>query len=541
MEWFRDAVVYELQVPRFMDGDGDGLGDLVGLTSRLEYLADLGVTCLWLGPFFDSPRQDDGYDVRDYYAIDPALGTEAQFERLMHRLDSLGMRAIVDMPFNHTSVEHHWFQSARSDPGSPYRDFYQWSDEPGGDVNVVGEPSAWTYDEAAGRYYYHAFFGFQPDLDLANPRVRAELAKVVDHWMGFGVSGFRLDAVPLMLDEPDEQGFDLLADIRRHVEVRWPEAVVLAEGDVGPAELTRYFGDGDRVHAALSFYTSAHLGLALVEGRARALERALRTLRPPPAGCTYANFVRSHDEWSFRQVGEEERQAVFAAFDPTGEGRMFRTGLRRRLAPLLGGDARRLRLAYSLLLTLPGTPVLYYGDEIGMGDDLAVEGRGAVRTTMQWDAGANGGFSEAAADALAAPVVSSGPFAYDRVNVAAQSEDAGSLLNWFRAALRARRAFPEFGRAGTAQVLATGDPRVLAHACRADGCVSLALHNLSGEEVEVAVPEALVPAAAPGPGDVAMRGTAEGAVRAFGDADVGPGGRVRLGPYGHRWLRTGGG
>ena len=522
MGWFHDAVVYEVLVPLFKDGDGDGVGDLVGLTSQLDYLADLGVTCVWLGPFFDSPRCDDGYDVRDYYAIDPQLGSEAQFEHLVRRAGSLGMRVIVDMPFNHTSVEHHWFRSARSDPASSYRGLYRWSDEPLGDVNVVGEPSAWTFDEAARLYYYHAFFDFQPDLDLANPQVREELARVVDHWMGFGVSGFRLDAVPLMLDEPTAQGFDLLAAMRSRVEERWPDGVILAEGDVGPAELTRYFGSGRGVHAALSFYTSAHIGLALVEGRARALERALRSLPRPPDGCSYANFIRSHDEWSFRQVSSEERETVFAAFDPDGRGRMFSTGLRRRLAPLLGGDVRRLELAHSLLLTLPGTPVIYFGDEVGMGDDLAVEGRGAVRTAMQWNAGANGGFSEARAEELSAPLVVSGPFAYDKVNVAYQRDEPGSLLNWYRAALEARRGFPEFGRAGSAEVLRTGDPRVLAHACRVGEGASLALHNLSGEALVVAAPVELT----------------AGADRLFGDGELSRDGRVRLGPYGRLWARV---
>ncbi len=522
MDWFRDAVLYEVLVPRFKDGDGDGVGDLVGLTSKLDYLADLGVTCLWLGPFFDSPRRDDGYDVRDYYAIDPGLGTQAQFERLMHRAESLGMRVILDMPFNHTSVEHHWFQAARRDRASPYRDFYEWSDEPLADENVVGEASAWTYDEAAGQYYYHAFFDFQPDLNLANPRVREELVKVVDHWLGFGVSGFRLDAVPLMLDETDEEGFDLLAYFRRHLDARWPGAVMLAEGDVAPGEDARYFGAGRRVQAVLSFYMSAHIGLALVQGRARALERALRGLPRPPRGCCYANFIRSHDEWSFRQVSDAEREEVFAALDPDGEGRMFHTGLRRRLAPLLGGDVGRLKLAYSLLLTLPGTPVVYYGDEIGMGDDLSVDGRGSVRTTMQWDDGPNGGFSAAEGEELAAPVVSTGPFAYRRVNVAAQAAERGSLLDWFRAALRVRRRFPEFGRAGGAAVLDAGDPRVLVHSCTVGPCTSVALHNLAGEPVEVPAPALL----------------SQGADPVFGDGELG-GGTVRLGPFGRLWARTG--
>ena len=519
MNWLDDAVFYEVLLPHFMDGDGDGVGDFIGLTSKLEYLRDLGVTCLWLGPFFDSPRQDDGYDVRDYYAIDPAFGTLTQFERFLERARSLGLRVIMDMPFNHTSVEHHWVQAARSDPASPYRDFYRWADEPRDDHNVVGEPSAWTFDEAAGRYYYHAFWSFQPDLDLANPRVRAELAKVVDHWMGFGVSGFRLDAVPLMLDEPDEEGYDLLAAIRRHVDARWPEAVLLAEGDVGPEEMAEYFGTGDRVHAALNFYLSAHVGLALVQGRAATLERALASLRAPPSGGVYANFLRSHDEWSFRQVAEGERHEVFAALDPTGAGRMFGTGLRRRLAPLLGGDPRRLRLAHSLLLTMPGSPVLYYGDEIGMGDDLAIEGRGAVRTPMQWDAGPNAGFSEAAP---AIGPVSRGPFAYERVNVAAQDSDPGSLLAWFRLAIAARRGAPEFGRAGRAEVLAAGDQRVLAHVCRHAGRATVALHNLSGDAVEVALPRDLVAVAE----------------TVFGEGRLSDDGRVRLDPFAFLWLRT---
>jgi maltose alpha-D-glucosyltransferase / alpha-amylase len=497
--WYRNAIVYALDVKTFVDSDGDGVGDLRGLAGRLDYLAGLGVTCLWLLPFYPSPNRDDGYDVADYYDVDPRLGTLGDFVEFMREARERGIRVIVDLVVNHTSVEHPWFREARRDPGSRYRDFYVWNDEPpeeerrGGLVFPGEQVSNWAYDEEAGAHYWHWFYAHQPDLNTGSPAVRDEIRKIMGFWLQLGVSGFRVDAAPFLFKRkgltgahPDDpHGF--LVELRRFLSEQRADAVFLAEADVNTDELSFFLGEEERMHLLLNFILNNHFFLALASGRAEPLRRALDGLPTRPATSQWANFVRNHDELNLDRLAPEEREAVFAAFAPAEGMRIYGRGIRRRLPPMVGGDRRRLELVYSLLFSLPGTPVLRYGEEIGMGDDLALPGRLAVRTPMQWSAEANGGFSAAPAEALVRPVVRDGEFGYPRVNVDAQRRDPRSLLNFFLRLIRTRKECPELGQ-GELRVLDTGDEAVFAHRCEWRGGIALAVHNLSAEPRTVSLP-----------------------------------------------------
>jgi maltose alpha-D-glucosyltransferase / alpha-amylase len=536
--WYDGAIIYEVPVHLFVDSVGDGIGDFAGLTRALDYLATLGVTCLWLPPFLASPREDGGYDIADYYRVDPRFGSQGDFARFLRQANERGLRVIIDMAFNHTSTEHPWFQAARSSRDSPFRNFYVWSDEPqdvAGDHDVVDSGTVWTYDELAGQYYHHTFFPAQPDLNLGDERVRDEIMKVCGYWLQLGVSGFRLDALPIMVKpkpgtDLGDDPYALLNEMRHLAALIRRDAVLLIEGDVGPEGLARALGDGDRAHMALDFHLAAHVAAGLAKGRAAPIERALGERATPPANATYANFLRSHDELSLRQLPAEERERTFESFDPEGHARIFGTGFRRRLAPLLDGDPRRIRLAHSLLLSMPGTPVLYYGDEIGMGDDLSLHGRRAVRTPMQWSDGPGGGFSRGAPDSLVAPPLAGGPYGFERVNVAQQRSDPSSLLNWMIRALRTRRECPEFGRARRADVLETGDGRVLAHACRDRDRSVVVVHNLSDEEVGVRLDAR----------EAFRAETTPALLEVLSDRAYAPwdGAGLTLSPYGFRWFRT---
>jgi maltose alpha-D-glucosyltransferase/alpha-amylase len=535
--WYKQAVVYCVDVDTFQDSNGDGVGDLPGLTTRLDYLSRLGVTCLWLNPIHPTPNRDDGYDVADFYGVDPRLGTLGDFAELIHQAANRGLRVIIDLVVNHTSDQHPWFRAARSDPGSPYRDFYVWSKEKPSDLHQGmvfpgTQDSTWTYDKSGEAWYYHRFYDFQPDLNMANPEVRAEIRKVMGFWLQLGVSGFRMDAAPFVIEltHPNEpqarKEFDWLRELRELLSWRRGDAVILAEANVERDELVQYFGDGDRLQMLFNFLLNQRLFLALARADAGPILSALEAAPSIPEACQWATFLRNHDEIDLGRLSERERADCLAAFGPEPDMQLYGRGIRRRLAPMLGNDRRRIEMAYSLQLTLPGTPVLRYGEEIGMGDDLSLEERNAIRTPMQWSASDNAGFSTAKADHLVRPVVAGGEYGYERVNVAAQRRDAGSLLHWTERVLHTLRECPEFA-IGRCTPVDTGDPAVLALRYDAPGGVMLAVTNLADRRRRVALG-----------GQPGQEGDP---VETFADRAYDPVGReldgVELGPYGYRWLR----
>jgi maltose alpha-D-glucosyltransferase / alpha-amylase len=495
--WYKNAVIYCLDVETFMDGNGDGVGDFIGLRRRLDYLAGLGVTCVWLLPFYASPNRDNGYDVSDYYAVDPRLGTLGDFVEFSHEARLHGIRVIVDLVANHTSDEHPWFQQARRDPRSRYRDYYVWSaerpaDAESGVVFPGVQKSTWSWDDAAQAWFFHRFFDFQPDLNVANPAVRGELTKIVGFWLELGVSGFRVDAVPFLIEpqggpeaeaEQEHARFTLLDELREFLTWRRGDAILLAEANVPMDQVTAYFDGGRRMQMVFNFIANQALFLSLADEDARPLRDALASAPPLPQVAQWAQFLRNHDELDLGRLAAEERRRAFEAFGPEPRMQLYERGLRRRLAPMLAGDPRRLALAYSLLFTLPGTPVLWYGEELGMGEDLGLEGRDAVRTPMQWSSERNGGFS--AVDPFR-PVIASGPFGCERISVAAERRDPDSLLNRIERMIRLRKECPEIGW-GAPSILDVETKSVLALRYASHGTLTIAVHNLSPEASKVSV------------------------------------------------------
>jgi len=535
--WYREAVVYCLDVDTFQDSNGDGVGDLRGLIGRLDYLARLGVTCLWLNPVHPSPRRDDGYDVADYFGVHPEIGSLGDFVELVHEANNLGLRIIIDLVVNHTSNEHPWFLDARSSRDSRYRDWYLWSDEEPADTKqgVVfpgAQDTTWTYDETAEAWYYHRFYDFEPDLNMANVEVRSEIAKVISFWIQLGVAGFRIDAAPFVIelttpnDPNPRKEFAWLDEFRRHTSWRRGDALLLAEANVAKNDLPNYFGDGNRVHMLFNFMLNARTFLALAREEVSPIVHALAEAPSPPHSCQWATFLRNHDEVDLSELNGHEREDVFNAFGPDPNMQLYNRGIRRRLAPMLGNDRKRIEMAYALQFTLPGTPVIRYGDEIGMGDDLSLPEREAIRTAMQWSADPSGGFSTAPRKNLRAPVISRGDFGFENVNVIAQQNDPESLYSWFSRALHTLRQCPEFG-SGEVHYVDTGDRSVLALVAHAPRGTMLALTNLSGRECCI---------------DLGPQPEQEGRVvemladRAYEPVDDKLTG-VQLGPYGYRWIR----
>jgi trehalose synthase len=493
--WWKNAVIYCLDVELFADGDDDGCGDFPGLTGKVDYLAGLGVTCIWLMPFYPTPNKDNGYDISDFYGVDPRLGTLGDLVEFLRAARERGIRVIADLVVNHTSDQHPWFQSARADERSPWRDFYVWADEqPEGPPGVVfpdAEDSNWDFDEVAGKWFLHRFYSHMPDLNIANPRVRDEINKIVGYWLELGLSGFRVDAAPFVIElagteaERGQDPHDFLVNLRAFLNRRRGDAILLAEANLPPEDQRRFFGDegGDEMHMLFNFVLNQHVFLALVRQDPAPITKALGEQPPVPETNQWANFVKNHDELTLDKLSDDERQEVFAALAPDPDMRSFGRGIRRRVPTMLEGDRDRMELLYSLLFTLPGSPVLLYGEEIGLGDDQRVEGRAAVRVAMQWSPGPKAGFTTGDP---AVPLVSDGPFGPDKVNVATERRDPESLLNWMERAIRTRKELPELGW-GAWRVLDTDHPAVLAHRCDWQGRGVLVLHNLGPEPVKVGV------------------------------------------------------
>jgi maltose alpha-D-glucosyltransferase/alpha-amylase len=482
--WHKNAIVYSVDVDTFMDSDGDGCGDFEGIGRRLDYLDSLGVNTLWLGPFQPTPGRDNGYDVSDYYGVDPRLGTLGDFVEFSHEAKSRGIRVIVDLVANHTSDRHPWFRAARRDPESPFHDWYVWSkkrppDWKTGMVFPGVQERTWTYAREVGKYYFHRFFEFEPDLNMENPQVREEMRRVMGFWLELGVAGFRVDAVPFILEKPSRGGrrhplrFEYLREMRDFLQWRVGNAVLLGEANVLPQESARYFHGGDGLHLMFNFWVNQHLFYALASGDARPLAQALRATHRLPEGVQWAQFLRNHDELDLGRLSEEQRRAVFERFGPEPSMQLYDRGIRRRLAPMLG-DRRRLELAYSVMFSLPGIPVLYYGDEIGMGDNLSLRERASVRTPMQWSDEPNGGFSRA--QTLVVPAIEGGVYGCESVNVEQQQRDSNSFLRWMRHMIHLRKECPEIGW-GEWNLVSTRTPSVLALVHRWRGRAVLCVHN----------------------------------------------------------------
>lgn len=535
--WWKTAVVYCLDIETYMDWDGDGRGDIRGLAHRIDHLADLGVTCLWLMPFYPTPGKDDGYDITDYYGVDPRLGDLGEFVELIRTAEDRGMRVIVDLVVNHTSDQHPWFRESRSRIDSPKRDYYLWRDEPPKNQpeNVFpGEESGvWELDEKTGQYFLHSFYRHQPDLNIANPQVRDEIARIMGFWLELGVTGFRVDAVPFLIELPEGtrgDPHDYLRDLRRFLERRSSEAILLGEVNLPYEEQLSYFGGGDgasQLSMQFDFVGMQALYLALARQDAAPFIEALRARPELPPEAQWANFVRNHDELTLDKLTDDERQEVFDAFGPEEHMQVYGRGIVRRLPTMLDGDPRRIRMVYSLLFSLPGTPVLFYGEEIGMGENLDLEGRHTVRTPMQWSKGRNGGFSDAAPSRLVARPPEGG-YAPEHVNVIDQRHDPDSLLAYIRLLITRYRASSEIGW-GELEIFDQEDRALLVHGVRADTGRMLAVHNLSPEATTARL---------------AVRDEPEGAVLSdllqSNELELPGNGRVELDveAYGSRWLRV---
>jgi len=497
--WYKDAIFYEVYVRAFSDGDADGHGDLRGLLHKLDYLQELGVTCLWLQPIYPSPLQDDGYDIAGHYGIHPNYGTLADFEALLDAAHARGLRVITDLVLNHTSDQHPWFQAARKNRASPFRDYYVWSDsdEAYKDARIIfldTEPSNWTFDEHSGQYYWHRFYASQPDLNYDNIEVQAEMLKVLSFWLDLGVDGFRADAVPYLFEregtncENLPQTHAFLKKVRRYMDVHYPGRILLAEANQWPEDVLPYFGDGhDEFQMGFHFPVMPRIYMALRKGERSSLEWILARTPSIPADCQWCIFLRNHDELTLEMVSSEERDWMWQEYAPEPRMRL-NLGIRRRLAPLLDNDQRKIALANSLLFTLPGSPILYYGDEIGMGDDIWLPDRNGVRTPMQWTAGPNAGFSDAPPDQLYAPVIGGSDYGPGRVSVESQRRDPVSLFNLTRRMISIRKDHQVFGR-GDFKWIEVGNAAVASY-LRAGGQQRLlVLNNLSDGMQAVHIPE----------------------------------------------------
>jgi len=538
--WYKNAVIYCLSVATYMDANGDGIGDFQGLMRRLDYLHGLGITAIWLMPFQPSPYRDDGYDVADYYGVASRHGMLGDFVEFTHAAAQRGIRVIIDLVVNHTSDRHSWFQEARKNPNSEYRDWYVWSDKkpPNANKGMVFpgvQKSTWSYDKIARSWYFHRFYNFQPDLNTSNPYVQAEILKIMGFWIQLGVVGFRMDAVPFIISTKGARAkaveqYDMLRAFREFLQWRKGDAIILAEANVLPETDMEYFGaDGDRMHMMFNFQVNQNLFYAMAAADCRPLIKALQATKARPATAQWGLFLRNHDELDLGRLTDEQRQRVFDCFGPEKEMQLYNRGIRRRLAPMLNGDRRRIELAYSLMFTLPGTPVIRYGDEIGMGDDLNLPERNCARTPMQWSTEPHAGFTKS--DRPILPVISDGPYGYEHVNVAEQRRDPNSLLNWTERIIRMRKEVPEIGW-GDFQVLPIRDPAIFAIRYDWRNNSVLFVHNLDSIPREIAFSTGL----SGDQGRLLVNLLSEDHSRA---ADNGKH-HLLLEAYGYRWYRVGG-
>ena len=540
--WYKNAVVYCLSVATYMDANGDGIGDFKGLVRRLDYLQGMGITAIWLMPFQSSPCRDAGYDVSDYYNVDPRYGTLGDFVEFTRGCRQRGIRVLIDLVINHTSNEHPWFRHACGDPKSKYREWYVWSqkkpkDASSGVVFPGVQKTTWSWEKNARSYYFHRFYDFQPDLNTAHPEVQAEILKIMGFWLQLGVDGFRMDAVPFVIAKkgskqirPFEQ-YDMLRSFSEFLTWRKSGTIILGEANVVPKNDLEYFGDyGERLQMMFNFDVNQHLFYAMASGDTRPLIKAMQDTKPRPATAQWGQFLRNNDELDLGRLTTAQRETVFAAFGPEKSMQLYQRGIRRRLAPMLLGDRRRLELAYSLMMTLPGTPVLRYGDEIGMGDDLRLPERNCARTPMQWSTEPNAGFTSHSKPVL--PIISDGPYGFRQLNVAAQRRDPDSFLNWMERLIRMRKEMPEIGWGDFSFVpIRTPGVLVMEYAWRNNSV--LCIHNLAAEPREVRFHLTATSA-----GDRGLLINLLAGEHSKADES----GRhcIEIEPYGYRWYRVGG-
>ncbi len=452
--WYMNAVFYEVHIRAFCDSNNDGKGDLPGLISKLDYIKELGMDCIWVLPMYPSPLKDDGYDIADYYGVHPDYGNIDDFKNLVDEAHKRNLRVIADLVLNHTSDQHPWFQKSRSDPDSKYRDYYVWSetDDKYSDARIIfldTEDSNWAYDEEAGMYYWHRFYSSQPDLNYDNPEVREEMRNVMKYWLDMGIDGFRADAVPYLIQregtncENLPETHEILKDFRAFLDENYKGKILLAEANQWPKDVREYFGDGDEFHMGFHFPVMPRIFMAIRKGDASSIHWIMGETPDIPENTQWCTFLRNHDELTLEMVTEEERQWMWEEYAPHPRMRL-NLGIRRRLAPLLDNDHRKIMLANALLYSLPGAPIVYYGDEIGMGDNIWLPDRNGVRTPMQWNDELNAGFSEAAPEELYAPVVDTNEFSYKEVNVEKAIKDPSSLFNKMQHLINVRKLHPIF-------------------------------------------------------------------------------------------------
>ncbi|HSF83584.1 MAG TPA: maltose alpha-D-glucosyltransferase [Anaerolineales bacterium] len=490
--WYKNAVFYEIYVRGFYDSNNDGHGDLRGVAQKLDYLHYLGVDCLWLLPTYPSPLKDDGYDIADYYGILSEYGTLEDFKHLVAEVHKRGMRLIVDLVMNHTSDQHPWFQEARINQTSPYRDYYVWSDtnEKYKKARIIfldTESSNWTWDERTSQYYWHRFYASQPDLNYDNPHVRSAMLDIMRFWLELGVDGFRADAVPYLFERevtncenlPETHAY--LKEIRKFIDEYYPGRILLAEANQWPDDVRPYFGDGDEFHMGFHFPVMPRIFMALRQGSRNSIKGILDRTPSIPQNCQWCIFLRNHDELTLEMVTEEEREWMWKEYAPDKRMRL-NLGIRRRLAPLLENNQRKIELANSLIFTLPGSPIIYYGDEIGMGDNIELPDRNGVRTPMQWDNSRNSGFSKANPEKLYAPLIKDNNFGFEQVNVVSQLNDPDSLLNNIRKMIHLRKDLTAL-KQGQLVWVETGVDSIAAYWRIWDNSRLLIVNNLSEKKI----------------------------------------------------------
>ncbi|MFC3199997.1 alpha-amylase family protein [Parapedobacter deserti] len=530
--WYKNAIIYNLEVGTFKDSDGDGIGDFQGLIQKLGYLDSLGVDVLWLAPFTPSPGHDDGYDVTDHYTINPKYGTMDDFRQLIAETKKRNIRVISDVVLNHTSDEHPWFEAARRDSQSRYRKWYVWAEELPDDADkgmvFPGvQQATWSYDSVAGLYYFHRFYRFQPDLNYTNPEVQQEAFNILRFWLQQGMDGYRLDAVPFIIDIPEtssenpERMMHLVPTMRNVMRDTKHDALMLGEANLSPEENKDYFGEkNDGMQMMFNFYVNQFLFYALATEDLRLFTKAIEDTKEKPKTAQWAHFLRNHDEIDLDRLGRRRRQQVFAKFGPDTSMQLYERGIRRRLAPMLG-DSAQLRMVYSLLYAMPGTPVIRYGEEIGMGDDLSLKERLAVRTPMQWSAAPHGGFTSG--DSAFRSVIDKGPYGYQQRNVMQQLSDSASLLNHIKRLIRVRKACPEIGF-GDFEIIRSSSKYIFAVRYEHDGKSLLTIHNFSATPQEFRL--------------TGVRLADQPLMDLISGQPVGTkGGRLRLAGYGYSWCR----
>ena len=494
--WFKHAVFYEIHTRAFFDGNDDGSGDLRGVTDKLDYLQWLGVDCLWLLPLYPSPLRDGGYDIADFTNVHQDYGTVEDFRQLIEAAHQRGIRVIADLVMNHTSSDHPWFQASRADRDGPYGDWYVWSDtdEPWQEARIIfldTEPSNWTWDPVRGQYFWHRFFSHQPDLNYDNPEVQQAMLDVLRFWLDLGIDGFRMDAIPYLYERDGTNGenlpesHDYLKRVREEIDANYADKVLLAEANQWPEDVVEYFGDGDECHMCFHFPVMPRMFMSLRREDATPIYEILERTPPIPENCQWGLFLRNHDELTLEMVTDDERDYMYTEYakDPRMK---LNLGIRRRLAPLLDGGRDEIQLLHAIMFSLPGSPVLYYGDEIGMGDNIFLGDRDGVRTPMQWTGDRNGGFSRADFAQLYLPPLMDPVYGYQAVNVEAQLRTPTSLLRWIRRFIALRKQHPVFGL-GTYEPLETSNPRIFAHVRRYEDDIVLCVHNVarSAQAVEL--------------------------------------------------------